>query len=45
MATTKPKLITADELLELYGKGVRGELIRGVLCEKMASGGEHGKAL
>ena len=41
MATTKPKLITADELLELYGKGVRGELIRGVLCETMAAGQEH----
>ena len=43
MATTRPKLITADELLELYGKGVRGELIRGVLCETMPSGGEHGE--
>ena len=31
MTTTKPKLITADELLQLYSKGVRGELIRGVL--------------
>ncbi len=43
MAITKAKLITADELLELYGKGVRGELIRGVLCETMATGGEHGE--
>ena len=43
MATTKPKLITADELPELYGKGVRGELIRGVLCETMAAGQEHGE--
>ncbi len=27
--TTKPKLLTADDLLELYNKGVRGELIQG----------------
>ena len=41
--TTKPKLITADELLELYSKGVRGELIQGVLCETLPAGGQHGK--
>lgn len=41
--TTKPKLITADELLELYSKGVRGELIQGVLCETMPAGGQHAK--
>lgn len=39
--TTKPKLLTADDLLELYSKGVRGELIRGVLCETMPAGGQH----
>ena len=43
MATAKPKLMTADDLLRLYGKGVRGELIRGVLHEKMSSGVRHGK--
>ena len=43
MATTKPKFTTADELLRLYAKGVRGELIRGVFCEKMAAGVEHGE--
>ena len=43
MATAKPKLLTADDLLRLYGKGVRGELIRGVLHEKMPSGVRHGK--
>ena len=43
MTTTKTKLLTADDLLRLYSKGVRGELIRGVLCETMASGGEHGE--
>ena len=41
--TTKPKLLTADDLLELYSKGVRGELIQGVLCETMPAGGQHGK--
>ena len=41
--TTKTKLLTADDLLRLYSKGVRGELIRGVLCETMAVGGEHGE--
>ena len=43
MATIKQKLVTADELLELYSKGVRGELIRGVLCETMAAGQAHGE--
>ena len=37
MTTTATKLITADELLQLYSKGVRGELIRGELCETMPS--------
>jgi Uma2 family endonuclease len=46
MATaTKTKLLTADDLLRLYSKGVRGELIRGVLCETMAAGQDHGKYL
>ena len=40
---TETKLITADELLRLSGKGVRGELIRGVLCETMPTGQEHGE--
>ena len=43
MTTANPKLMTADDLLRLYGKGVRGELIRGVLHETMASGLRHGK--
>lgn len=41
--TTKLKFLTADDLLELYRKGVRGELIRGVLCETMPAGRYHGK--
>ena len=32
MSTTKPKLLTADDLMRLYAQGVKGELIRGVLC-------------
>ena len=43
MTTAKPKLMTADDLLRLYGKGVRGELIRGVLHETMPAGLRHGK--
>ncbi len=39
---TKTKLLTADDLLRLDAKGVRGELIRGVLCETMPAGIEHG---
>ncbi len=37
-----PRLLTADELLQLYSKGVRGELIRGVLSETEPAGTEHG---
>ena len=40
---TEAKLLTADDLLRLYGEGVRGELIRGVLCETMATGIQHGR--
>ena len=43
MTTAKPKLLTADDLLCLYSKGVRGELIRGVLHETMPAGLRHGK--
>ena len=42
MTTTETKLLTADDLLRLYSQGVRGELIRGVLCETMAAGQRHG---
>ena len=40
---TSAKLLTADDLLELYSQGVRGELIRGVLCETMSTGVTHGQ--
>ncbi len=40
---TMTDLLTADDLLRLHSKGVRGELIRGVLHETMSSGVRHGK--
>ena len=43
MTTVKTNLLTAENLLRLYGEGVRGELIRGVLRETMPSGQRHGK--
>lgn len=36
-------LLTADDLLRLSYQGVRGELVRGVLHETLASGHRHGK--
>ena len=41
--TTGTDLLTAADLLRLYSDGVRGELIRGVLCETMPAGQRHGK--
>ena len=38
-----PRLLTANDLLRLSSQGVRGELIRGVLCETMPTGREHGR--
>ena len=43
MTTTMPKLLTAADLLRLHSKGVRGELIRGVLQETMPAGLKHGE--
>ena len=43
MTTTKRKLLTAEDLLELHSKGVKGELIRGVFCEIVSAGIEHGE--
>ena len=39
----KPKLLTAEDLLRLYSEGVRGELIRGELCETVSAGWKHGQ--
>ena len=41
MATAKNKLLTAEDLLRLHSQGVKGELIRGVLHEKVAVGKRH----
>ncbi len=43
MTLTQPKPLTSDDLLRLYSEGVRGELVRGELCETTPSGGEHGE--
>ena len=43
MVATKPKLMTAADLLRLHGEGVRGELIRGEFHELMSAGREHGQ--
>ncbi len=44
MATASAeKLLTAEDLLRLNSQGVRGELIRGVLCETVSAGTEHGQ--
>ena len=43
MTSTKRKLLTAEDLLELHSKGIKGELIRGVFCETVSAGIEHGE--
>ncbi len=45
MTTAKEKLLTADDLLELHSRGVRGELIRGVFCETMSVGADHARVV
>ncbi len=45
MTTKAASLLTADDLLRLYGEGVRGELIRGELSETMPTGQEHGEVV
>lgn len=43
VAKARANLLTADDLLRLYSEGVRGELIRGVLHQTVATGIEHGE--
>ena len=43
LAPVKPKLLTAEDLLRLDSKGVKGELIRGEFCETMSVGVGHGQ--
>ena len=45
MTVTTEKLLTADDLLHLCSQGVRGELLRGALCETMPTGVRHGKTV
>ena len=40
---TQAKPLTAGDLLRLHSEGVRGELLRGELCEAMPTGHEHGR--
>ena len=45
MTTTRAKLLTADDLLRLDSEGVHGELIKGVLEEKVSTGAIHGRVV
>ena len=42
MATTEPRLMTAEDLWNLPNDGMRHELVRGVLRSMPPAGGEHG---
>ncbi len=42
MVAALTRLLTAADLLRLDSEGVRGELIRGELCEEMPPGKDHG---
>ena len=43
MTTAKNKLLTAEDLLRLHSQGVKGELIEGVLKEKVSAGKRHAR--
>ena len=45
LTNPKDKLITADELLRLRGKDIRGELIGGRFCPTEPNGAAHGEAV
>ena len=45
LAPAKPKPLTAEDLLRLDSKGVKGELIRGEFCETMSAGLKHGEVV
>ena len=45
LTTLGTKPITAEELLEMDAKGMRGELIRGVFCETPPTGMLHGEVI
>ena len=41
----RPELLTAADLMRLHSEGIRGELIRGVLHQTVATGIEHGQTV
>ena len=43
LTTLGTEPITAEQLLEMDAKGMRGELIRGVFCPTMPAGMKHGE--
>ena len=43
LTTLGTEPITAEQLLEMDAKGMRGELIRGVFCPTMSAGMRHGE--
>ena len=43
LTTLGTEPITAEQLLEMDAKGMRGELIRGVFCPTMSAGIRHGQ--
>ena len=45
LTTLGTKPITAEQLLEMDAKGMRGELIRGVFCPTMSAGMKHGEII
>ena len=45
MARSVDVRMSHHDLLRLASQGVRGELLRGVLCETMPTGLEHGKVV
>ena len=44
-STIASKLLTAHDLLKLYGEGIRGELIKGEFHPTMSAGVTHGKVV
>ena len=41
--TARPKPVTAEALLEMNSRGIKGELIQGVLSQVVSAGGQHGE--
>ena len=41
--TARPKPVTAEALLEMNSRGIKGELIQGWLSQVVSAGGQHGE--